>query len=118
MALEAIRFSGTSKKSDICFLRCTIVEMLTGKPNYADMYSFAAIYKIGGSLHRCVACLVEPRRQQRATTCVLVDKKRMSGFRVLLLDPISQIFKSQRISLTGLFMLRLLSKTIFLYSVV
>ncbi|KAG0763658.1 hypothetical protein G6F57_007081 [Rhizopus arrhizus] len=46
MAPEIIKLAGASTKSDIWSLGCTIVEMLTGKPPYADMHSFAALYKI------------------------------------------------------------------------
>ncbi|KAI8082638.1 kinase-like domain-containing protein [Gilbertella persicaria] len=46
MAPEVIKFAGASAKSDIWSLGCTIVEMLTGKPPYANMPSFAALYRI------------------------------------------------------------------------
>lgn len=46
MAPEVIKLAGASTKSDIWSLGCTIVEMLTGKPPYAGMHSFAAMYKI------------------------------------------------------------------------
>jgi serine/threonine protein kinase len=46
MAPEIIKFTGASAKSDIWSLGCTIVEMLTGKPPYAGMPSFAALYRI------------------------------------------------------------------------
>lgn len=46
MAPEVIKLAGACTKSDIWSLGCTIVEMLTGKPPYAGMHSFAALYKI------------------------------------------------------------------------
>ncbi|KAG1457983.1 hypothetical protein G6F56_006494 [Rhizopus delemar] len=46
MAPEIIKLAGASTKSDIWSLGCTIIEMLTGKPPYSGMHSFAALYKI------------------------------------------------------------------------
>ncbi|KAI9271412.1 kinase-like domain-containing protein [Sporodiniella umbellata] len=46
MAPEVIKLAGACTKSDIWSLGCTIVEMLTGKPPYSGMHSFAALYKI------------------------------------------------------------------------
>lgn len=46
MAPEVIELKGASTKSDIWSLGCTIVEMLTGKPPYADMIAMSALYHI------------------------------------------------------------------------
>ncbi|KAG2221591.1 hypothetical protein INT45_005165, partial [Circinella minor] len=46
MAPEVIELKGASTKSDIWSLACTIVEMITGKPPYADMIAMSALYHI------------------------------------------------------------------------
>ncbi|KAI9494322.1 hypothetical protein BDB00DRAFT_311157 [Zychaea mexicana] len=46
MAPEVIELKGASTKSDIWSLGCTIVEMVTGKPPYADMIAMSALYHI------------------------------------------------------------------------
>ncbi|KAG1473080.1 hypothetical protein G6F56_001157 [Rhizopus delemar] len=46
MAPEVIKLAGACTKSDIWSLGCTVVEMLTGRPPYSGMHSFAALYKI------------------------------------------------------------------------
>ena len=37
MAPEVIEFKGASTKSDIWSLACTVIELLTGRPPYADV---------------------------------------------------------------------------------
>ncbi|KAL0083438.1 kinase-like domain-containing protein [Phycomyces blakesleeanus] len=46
MAPEIIELEGASTKSDIWSLGCTIVELLTGKPPYANLISMSALYHI------------------------------------------------------------------------
>ncbi|KAI8882894.1 kinase-like protein [Backusella circina FSU 941] len=46
MAPEVIKFNRPTEKSDIWSLGCTVVEMLTGKPPYSNMVSFAVLFKI------------------------------------------------------------------------
>ncbi|KAI8139428.1 kinase-like domain-containing protein [Fennellomyces sp. T-0311] len=46
MAPEVIELKGASTKSDIWSLGCTIIEMITGKPPYADMIAMSALYHI------------------------------------------------------------------------
>lgn len=51
MAPEVINGEGYGRKADIWSLGCTIVEMLTQRPPYADFESMAAIYKIATEDH-------------------------------------------------------------------
>lgn len=46
MSPEVIQLEGASTASDIWSLGCTIVEMITGKPPYADLISLTAMYRI------------------------------------------------------------------------
>ncbi|KAI7867648.1 kinase-like domain-containing protein [Spinellus fusiger] len=46
MAPEVIVLEGASAKSDIWSLGCTIIELLTGKPPYANLISMSALYHI------------------------------------------------------------------------
>ncbi|KAI9304534.1 kinase-like domain-containing protein, partial [Cunninghamella echinulata] len=46
MAPEVIEMKGACPKSDIWSLGCTIIELLTGKPPYADLISMSALYHI------------------------------------------------------------------------
>lgn len=46
MAPEIIELNGASTASDIWSLGCTIVEMVTGKPPYADLIPMTAMFKI------------------------------------------------------------------------
>lgn len=46
MAPEVIELKGASTKSDIWSLGCTLVELVTGKPPYADMIAMSAMFHI------------------------------------------------------------------------
>ncbi|KAI8336975.1 hypothetical protein BC941DRAFT_470705 [Chlamydoabsidia padenii] len=46
MAPEVIEMKGACPKSDIWSLACTIIELLTGKPPYADLIAMSALYHI------------------------------------------------------------------------
>ncbi|GAN04190.1 protein kinase [Mucor ambiguus] len=46
MAPEVIELKGASTKSDIWSLGCTLVELVTGKPPYADMIAMSAMFRI------------------------------------------------------------------------
>ncbi|KAI8981903.1 kinase-like domain-containing protein, partial [Mycotypha africana] len=46
MAPEVIELKGASVKSDIWSLGCTLIELCTGKPPYADLLTMTAMFKI------------------------------------------------------------------------
>ncbi|CAO3650644.1 unnamed protein product [Cunninghamella blakesleeana] len=46
MAPEVIELQGASTKSDIWSLGCTLIELVTGKPPYADLISMSAMFRI------------------------------------------------------------------------
>lgn len=46
MAPEIIKLEGASTASDIWSLGCTIIELLAGRPPYADLLAFTAMYRI------------------------------------------------------------------------
>ncbi|KAI8380810.1 kinase-like domain-containing protein [Blakeslea trispora] len=46
MAPEVIELKGASTKSDIWSLGCTMIELITGKPPYADMIAMSAMFRI------------------------------------------------------------------------
>lgn len=46
MAPEVIQLKGATKASDIWSLGCTILEMVTGKPPFADLNSMTAMFRI------------------------------------------------------------------------
>ncbi|KAI8374574.1 kinase-like domain-containing protein [Radiomyces spectabilis] len=46
MAPEVIELKGATTQSDIWSLGCTVIELFTGKPPYADLISMSALYHI------------------------------------------------------------------------
>ncbi|KAG1179258.1 hypothetical protein G6F70_005879 [Rhizopus microsporus] len=51
MAPEVIELKGASTKSDIWSLGCTLIELVTGKPPYADLISMSAMFRIVEDKH-------------------------------------------------------------------
>ncbi|KAI9318031.1 kinase-like domain-containing protein [Dichotomocladium elegans] len=46
MAPEVIELKGASSKSDIWSLGCTLIELITGKPPYADLIAMSVMFRI------------------------------------------------------------------------
>ena len=51
VAPEVIELKGASTKSDIWSLGCTLIELVTGKPPYADLISMSAMFRIVEDKH-------------------------------------------------------------------
>ncbi|ORY99992.1 kinase-like domain-containing protein [Syncephalastrum racemosum] len=85
MAPEVIELKGASTKADIWSLGCTLVELITGKPPYADMIAMSAMFRIveddyppipGGispELHSFLLCCFQKNPNDRPTASQLKE---------------------------------------------
>ncbi|KAI8092069.1 kinase-like domain-containing protein [Thamnidium elegans] len=109
MAPEVIKFAGASAKSDIWSLGCTIVEMLTGKPPYAGIPSFTALYRIveddeppipknivlSDEAREFLICCFKKNPADRPSAYDLMQSKWMAPYFNQLLSPPGTVKKSK-----------------------
>ncbi|KAK7480429.1 hypothetical protein BaRGS_00028348 [Batillaria attramentaria] len=88
MAPEVVNESGHGKKSDIWSIGCTVFEMATRKPPWADMNPMAAIFAIGSD--RAVPLLPDrfsPEAVNFVNKCLTRNQQQRPTASELLLDP-------------------------------
>ena len=85
MAPEVIELKGASTKSDIWSLGCTLVELVTGKPPYADMIAMSAMFRIvedsypplpstiSQEMHSFLLCCFQKDPEERPTATQLKE---------------------------------------------
>uniref|UniRef100_A0A3B3U3Q6 Mitogen-activated protein kinase kinase kinase 3 n=1 Tax=Poecilia latipinna TaxID=48699 RepID=A0A3B3U3Q6_9TELE len=91
MSPEVISGEGYGRKADVWSLGCTVVEMLTEKPPWAEFEAMAAIFKIAT---QPTNPLLPPRASDQARDfirCIFVEAKHRPSAEELLRHPFSQI---------------------------
>uniref|UniRef100_A0A3B5PPR1 Mitogen-activated protein kinase kinase kinase 3 n=1 Tax=Xiphophorus maculatus TaxID=8083 RepID=A0A3B5PPR1_XIPMA len=91
MSPEVISGEGYGRKADVWSLGCTVVEMLTQKPPWAEFEAMAAIFKIAT---QPTNPLLPPRASDQARDfirCIFVEAKHRPSAEELLRHPFSQI---------------------------
>ncbi|KAF7725761.1 hypothetical protein EC973_009378 [Apophysomyces ossiformis] len=85
MAPEVIELKGTSTKADIWSLGCTLVELATGKPPYADLIAMSAMFRIveddypplpeniSKEMHSFLLCCFQKNPDDRPTATQLLN---------------------------------------------
>lgn len=84
MAPEVIELKGASSKSDIWSLGCTLIELITGKPPYADLIAMSAMFRIveddhpplpevSELMHDFLLCCFQKHPQDRPSATELLD---------------------------------------------
>uniref|UniRef100_A0A3Q2NMR0 Mitogen-activated protein kinase kinase kinase 3 n=1 Tax=Fundulus heteroclitus TaxID=8078 RepID=A0A3Q2NMR0_FUNHE len=91
MSPEVISGEGYGRKADVWSLGCTVVEMLTEKPPWAEFEAMAAIFKIAT---QPTNPLLPPRVSDQTRDfirCIFVEAKHRPSAEELLRHPFSQI---------------------------
>uniref|UniRef100_A0A3B5MID6 Mitogen-activated protein kinase kinase kinase 3 n=1 Tax=Xiphophorus couchianus TaxID=32473 RepID=A0A3B5MID6_9TELE len=91
MSPEVISGEGYGRKADVWSLGCTVVEMLTQKPPWAEFEAMAAIFKIAT---QPTNPLLPPRASDQTRDfirCIFVEAKHRPSAEELLRHPFSQI---------------------------
>ncbi|KAG7459766.1 hypothetical protein MATL_G00214220 [Megalops atlanticus] len=91
MSPEVISGEGYGRKADVWSLGCTVVEMLTEKPPWADYEAMAAIFKIATQPTIPVLPLQTSEHTRDFVRCIFVEAKHRPSAEELLRHPFSQI---------------------------
>ncbi|PVU98864.1 hypothetical protein BB559_001214 [Furculomyces boomerangus] len=93
MSPEIIKLEGPTTASDIWSLGCTIIELLTGKPPYADMVSMAALYHIVEDEHPPLPENLSENLKSFLLACFEKEPKKRPTAIQLMEHPCQQISK-------------------------
>ncbi|KAM0752791.1 kinase-like protein, partial [Meredithblackwellia eburnea MCA 4105] len=83
MAPEVIELRGASTASDIWSLACTIVELISGKPPYAELNAMAAMFRIVEDDRPPIPARCSPELHDFLTQCFAKDPKERPSARSL-----------------------------------
>lgn len=73
MAPEVIQLQGTTPKSDIWSLGCTVIELATGKPPYASLIAMSAMFRIVEDEHPPLPEAISAEMQDFLLCCFQKD---------------------------------------------
>lgn len=91
MSPEVISGEGYGRKADVWSLGCTVVEMLTEKPPWAEYEAMAAIFKIATQPTNPRLPSHTSDQAQDFISCIFVEAKHRPSAEELLRHPFSQI---------------------------
>uniref|UniRef100_A0A8C2ZR80 Mitogen-activated protein kinase kinase kinase 3 n=1 Tax=Cyclopterus lumpus TaxID=8103 RepID=A0A8C2ZR80_CYCLU len=91
MSPEVISGEGYGRKADVWSLGCTVVEMLTEKPPWAEYEAMAAIFKIATQPTNPLLPSHTSDQARDFISCIFVDAKHRPSAEELLRHPFSQI---------------------------
>uniref|UniRef100_A0A3Q1FCM9 Mitogen-activated protein kinase kinase kinase 3 n=1 Tax=Acanthochromis polyacanthus TaxID=80966 RepID=A0A3Q1FCM9_9TELE len=94
MSPEVISGEGYGRKADVWSLGCTVVEMLTEKPPWAEYEAMAAIFKIATQPTNPLLPLHTSDQARDFIRCIFVEAKHRPSAEELLRHPFSQILCS------------------------
>ncbi|XP_034046465.1 mitogen-activated protein kinase kinase kinase 3 [Thalassophryne amazonica] len=91
MSPEVISGEGYGRKADVWSLGCTVVEMLTEKPPWAEYEAMAAIFKIATQPTNPLLPSNTSEQAQDFIRCIFVEAKLRPSAEEMLRHPFSQI---------------------------
>ncbi|KAL1922138.1 uncharacterized protein VTP21DRAFT_10780 [Calcarisporiella thermophila] len=87
IAPEVIQLMGASTKSDVWSLGCTVVELITGQPPYADMIPLTALFHIVEDAHPPMPDGISKELEGFLLLCFRKDPEQRATARELLEHP-------------------------------